>query len=429
MDSRGYCDLLIFKEKIMPIFTRPTVTTLQRVPSTLSSACGGSGSSGLTDLYNVVTSKRVRHDTEYHLKSLLGIPPLMMPYEYSSITYIQQPAIRPAGNTYTFQRACFGGISDGGLEASLLEYCQRESLREFYSNLQDRDVFNLGTSLAEAGKTVKLVVKTMSSFGRAMMALKKGKVDKAFDIIGINRRTSVGKLNFISNPRNVRIRTAGQHAKNLKYLMKRRQISAGQAWLEMTYGWTPLIHDVYNAAEYAGMLSRATFNDIYVKGSASDSGVYNNPEDISKNATNVTATCKVKWAVGLKIIDAKLRNLEALGLTNPLSLAWELTPFSFVLDWIYPIGAYLESVTAMQGYSINEKSRTTFRSSVLKRQNTASNTFVKLGHISSLEMRKVTLTRVTNINPTIVKPRLNIGKALGLRKFTTSLALARTRFR
>jgi hypothetical protein len=36
-----------------------------------------------------------------------------------------------------------------------------------------------------------------------------------------------------------------------------------------------------------------------------------------------------------------------LGLTDPLSVAWELIPYSFVVDWFVPIGTYLDNLNAI----------------------------------------------------------------------------------
>jgi hypothetical protein len=43
----------------------------------------------------------------------------------------------------------------------------------------------------------------------------------------------------------------------------------------------------------------------------------------------------------------------SLGLTNPALVAWELVPFSFVVDWALPIGDWLSSLDAMLGYDSN----------------------------------------------------------------------------
>ena len=36
--------------------------------------------------------------------------------------------------------------------------------------------------------------------------------------------------------------------------------------------------------------------------------------------------------------------------TNPLTVLWEVTPWSFVVDWAIPIGRYLEQLSATHGW-------------------------------------------------------------------------------
>jgi hypothetical protein len=48
------------------------------------------------------------------------------------------------------------------------------------------------------------------------------------------------------------------------------------------------------------------------------------------------------------------------GFTNPVSLAWELLPFSFVVDWFLPIGPYLESLDSWGGLILLDGCETTF---------------------------------------------------------------------
>jgi len=46
---------------------------------------------------------------------------------------------------------------------------------------------------------------------------------------------------------------------------------------------------------------------------------------------------------------SNLRLMQELGLTNPVNTAWELIPFSFVVDWFIGIGDYLSSLDALIG--------------------------------------------------------------------------------
>lgn len=43
--------------------------------------------------------------------------------------------------------------------------------------------------------------------------------------------------------------------------------------------------------------------------------------------------------------------LAQTGIDNPALLAWELLPYSFVVDWFLPVGNYLESLNAFSGFS------------------------------------------------------------------------------
>lgn len=44
-------------------------------------------------------------------------------------------------------------------------------------------------------------------------------------------------------------------------------------------------------------------------------------------------------------------SLRAWGFNNPQLVLWELVPFSFVVDWLLPIGQWLESINALAGVS------------------------------------------------------------------------------
>jgi hypothetical protein len=58
--------------------------------------------------------------------------------------------------------------------------------------------------------------------------------------------------------------------------------------------------------------------------------------------------------------------LSNLGLINPLSVAWEVVPFSFVIDWFIPVNKWLNSLTADAGLELLDLSETIKVSSVGK---------------------------------------------------------------
>lgn len=61
----------------------------------------------------------------------------------------------------------------------------------------------------------------------------------------------------------------------------------------------------------------------------------------------LTATCAYTYVLGnVQAMSNHVKRMRAylqiLGFNNPLRTIWELTPFSFVIDWFIPIGDFLE---------------------------------------------------------------------------------------
>jgi hypothetical protein len=68
--------------------------------------------------------------------------------------------------------------------------------------------------------------------------------------------------------------------------------------------------------------------------------------------TQRKAVCKtgiIYW-----VDSSQLANLQDWGITNPLLLAWELLPYSFVVDWFIPVGDWLATVDYSLGLSFKE---------------------------------------------------------------------------
>lgn len=124
-------------------------------------------------------------------------------------------------------------------------------------------------------------------------------------------------------------------------------------WLELQYGWTPLISDIFGALHH--LKKRARFGVPFVTVSAhveDESYDYTIHSDAS-GVTN-TAKWKSKREVNTFLVygleNATLAELSSLGLINPLEIVWETVKYSFVVDWFLPIGPWLGALTAGVGY-------------------------------------------------------------------------------
>lgn len=118
------------------------------------------------------------------------------------------------------------------------------------------------------------------------------------------------------------------------------------AYLQWNFGWKPLCQDIHDAV--------GEFMDhVPLSPMLSATRQISTPFDYEtrvfgdrlKVQVRHTDRCKL-WAS----LSAKaLTDLQSYGLANPASLAWELVPYSFVVDWFAPVGNVLRSLTATAG--------------------------------------------------------------------------------
>lgn len=156
-------------------------------------------------------------------------------------------------------------------------------------------------------------------------------------------------------------RNAARYLGILHDVKKPRGSNWTNHWLQYQYGWKPLLSDVYGAVD---ALSKREQRDWRVTAKA-----YRQNEDVfQKNVSNWAGSAARHQGVFVRI-DALPSNdltmsLSSLGVLNPLNVAWELVPYSFVVDWFLPIGKWLDSLDALLGYTNIYQSVTTYTKTV-----------------------------------------------------------------
>lgn len=127
-------------------------------------------------------------------------------------------------------------------------------------------------------------------------------------------------------------------------------------YLEYVYGWEPLVKDTYTLIELAKDQSKnplllsakgSSTRDYYIRPQSFGDTSASYDTHVLDGQDNVTTRCCL-WAQILPT-HSGLRSLNQLGLVNPFQLVWELTPFSFVIDWLLPIGSVLHALSAPAG--------------------------------------------------------------------------------
>lgn len=188
---------------------------------------------------------------------------------------------------------------------------------------------NLPVFFGEGRQTVRMLTDTARTLYKSYRAFRRGRFKQAADILGITKPSG----------------TAANH------------------WLAYQYGWKPLLSDALGFAKLAfdhlEMGGRKPRMTVTAKNSVTQHDKYSvtgvGIAGLQGNFVaegDITVTSKAGLLVELDYSPSALAAQLGLGLTDPLLLAWELTPFSFVFDWFIDVGGYLESCSALQGWTV-----------------------------------------------------------------------------
>lgn len=193
--------------------------------------------------------------------------------------------------------------------------------------LDDEDPrWNAGVFFGEARETVRLFTNTATRLYRSYRALRRAKVNHAWRILtGTDR-----------NPYWI----PGKSAANL--------------WLEMRYGWRPLLSDLHNSMQYFATKSieRSLMSRTFrASGKAKRLRTIEDPYSSQKTIVEEASWFQHRYDLYPRFL-SEPSSLDDLGLTNPFSIAWELVPFSFVADWFVNTGKVLESWTTFQRWEV-----------------------------------------------------------------------------
>lgn len=120
-------------------------------------------------------------------------------------------------------------------------------------------------------------------------------------------------------------------------LGRSRKLDAARSWLELQYGWKPLLHDAYHGAQQLAHMAGEPFSNV-VRASRRLAEAPPSPDVGVKPKSGVYYTRHSYKAV-IREVDVPLLT----GLTNPETMAWEKLPYSFVVDWFIPIDTYLHA--------------------------------------------------------------------------------------
>lgn len=214
--------------------------------------------------------------------------------------------------------------------------------------------------LAEAQKTQDMIAARVKQLATALSSVKNLQFGKAGSILGMR-------------PRDVK-RAVRRAAKRTP----KRLADATSVWLELRYGWMPLVYSVQDAAAHLATLVHKPYIEHRVLRSHSsydETRTSRNPWSLTtvdgreltltqNRVEETTNTVKV-W-VKVAPISYELHQLNAGGFVNLAEVAWELVPLSFVVDWFIPIGDWIASLSSLVGLSVTDAGYSVARSTTTR---------------------------------------------------------------
>lgn len=124
----------------------------------------------------------------------------------------------------------------------------------------------------------------------------------------------------------------------------------GGKWLEFQYGWKPLAQSLYGSAVH---VMQSPPHLMRLKTHASEQSDLSLIESSAENYVHTSLghleqRCQI--AVQMTHGTNASQLLGEFSSLNPVSIAWEMTPYSFVVDWFLDVGGYIRGVETASLY-------------------------------------------------------------------------------
>lgn len=162
----------------------------------------------------------------------------------------------------------------------------------------------------------------------------------------------------LSNLRRGRFKQAARSL-GIKRPKKPRGLDVPSRWLELQYGWLPLLGDIYAIGNELfrdpAFKVRTTFHDnVFNRTRTASSEPFGFLKSTFECRDHYRHTLVTRFTVTSDFVTT----MDNIGVLNPSLVAWEAVPFSFIVDWFIPVGDWLSSLTALKGLKLEPTSYT-----------------------------------------------------------------------
>lgn len=250
-----------------------------------------------------------------------------------------------------------------------------------------RHSFNAAVAAAEASQTLGMIGNTATRIDRALRYTVKGDMRRAARALGARR------------PRKVHQDVASN-------------------WLELQYGWLPLLNDVHAAAEALAQDFSRRFTQSYKvrrleKWALTPSAVI-----------NYSYLDKRTYHQLIVRFSQDMSKAQSMGLLEPEMVLWEKLPYSFVIDWFTPIGTWLEVMGTLGWIHGLEFVRTKYTVEQFNTPRSGPAGGFRIVEVGSHRSKTVTVERRTGSQLAIPYPEVrSLSDAMNWKRTANSLAL------
>ena len=185
-------------------------------------------------------------------------------------------------------------------------------------------------ALAERASSMEMIAKRARQLASAASQLRSGNAGAALITLGFNSGDS-------------------------KKLPRPGKKQFADTWLEYKFGWAPLAQDIRNAIKALN----EPFPGFRVVGRGTVKGDFKD-HVVAPGISVYDVFCDVKSShkifARLRATNPNIALANSLGLLNPAFAAWEVIPYSFVVDYFVNVGEWLNGFTDQYGLELTDTS-------------------------------------------------------------------------
>lgn len=220
-----------------------------------------------------------------------------------------------------------------------------------FSHLYDKVInseFNAGVAIGEFQETLDAIVSLTRGTFTGMRRLKNGDVAGAFRSFTRGLSGAQQHTFYERGKGSTRSRTLQDYERRQR--MAQKALDSGDVsslWLAFQYAWKPLLSDISALSNLLdeGMEAQRGWVESkrtrLVSIGPRQAGTLGTTKLMHQPCTARYTTKYRAW------VKRTPRIVDRVGLTDPLTIVWELVPFSFVVDWFIPIGDWLQNRSLM----------------------------------------------------------------------------------